>query len=162
VAVPAALGAPLAVERWGNGRTITLGSLGMAVTLLPLALIPGWGAAGLAYVGTSVLYYLTTGPIRVYSQEVVTPGWRAGMSGALGLGAGLAMSSVSLTGGFAIAAIGYPSVFLVGAGLAVAGGLLFWAYFRIPRGEFARQTHAGKPLTSEGGRGEGRPCEESM
>jgi len=141
-AVPAALAAPLVVERWGNRRTITFGSLAMGLAMLPLALIPHWGVAGLGYLGTSIAYYLTTGPIRVYSQEIVPPAWRGTMSGAVGLGAGLSMSAVSLSGGFAIAALGYPSVFLTGAALAFAGALLFWAYFRVPRGELASQDAA--------------------
>ncbi len=138
-AVPAALAAPLAVERWGNGRVITLGSLAMGLVMLPLALVPHWSVAGLGYLGASIAYYLTTGPIRVYSQEIVSPAWRGTMSGALGLGAGLGRSAVALAGGFAIAALGYPSVFLAGAAMAVAGALLYWAYFRFPRGELARQ-----------------------
>jgi MFS family permease len=135
VAVPAALAAPLVVGRWGIVRTIMLGSLAMGLTILPVALIPQWWAAGLGYLGTSIAYYLTTGPIRVFSQEIVAPAWRGTMSGALGLGAGLSMSAVSLGGGYAIIAFGYPSVFLVGTVLALVGALCFRAYFREPRGE---------------------------
>jgi hypothetical protein len=35
-----------------------------------------------------------------------------------------------------IAALGYRSIFLMGAGITAIGALLFWAYFRVPRGEF--------------------------
>ena len=47
LAVPAALAAPLLMARWGKERTFVLGSLGMTLSLLPLALIFHWGAAGL-------------------------------------------------------------------------------------------------------------------
>jgi predicted MFS family arabinose efflux permease len=103
--------------------------------MLPLALIPHWGAAGLGFMGVAALFSMTTAPIRVYSQEIVSPGWRAAMSGALMMGAGLSASAMALGGGYAIATLGYRSLFLAGAGLTAAGALLFWAYFRVPRGE---------------------------
>jgi hypothetical protein len=83
----------------------------------------------------SVAYFVTTGPIQIFSQEIVAPQWRGTMAGALGLGSGLSLTAVSLAGGFAIAALGYPSVFLTGAVMAVAGAALFWGYFHTPRGE---------------------------
>lgn len=137
LSVPAALVAPLLVARWGNGRIIVLGSLGIALSMLPLALIPHWGAAGLGFMGVAALFSMTTAPIRVYSQEIVSPGWRPAMSGALVMGAGLSTSAMALGGGYAIASLGYRSLFLASAGLTAAGALLFWAYFRVPRGELA-------------------------
>jgi hypothetical protein len=65
------------------------------------------------------------------------------MAGALGLGAGLSLSVVSLLGGFVIVTLGYPSVYLAGAAMAIAGALLFWAYFHVPRGELVRQSDEG-------------------
>ncbi|MBN1402697.1 MAG: hypothetical protein JXA74_17785, partial [Anaerolineae bacterium] len=53
---------------------------------------------------------------------------------AFGLGNGL----VSLGGGYAIARWGYGALFAVCALLALGGAALFWAYFRTPRGELAR------------------------
>jgi hypothetical protein len=50
-----ALATPLGVMRWGNSTASVLGSLGMALGLLPLALIPHWGIAGLGYVGMMLL-----------------------------------------------------------------------------------------------------------
>ena len=41
-------------------------------------------------------------------------------------------------GGYLIVAMGYRTLFLVSAGLTLAGALLFFAYFRIPRGALAR------------------------
>jgi hypothetical protein len=42
-----------------------------------------------------------------------------------------------LAGGFAIATVGYTSLFLLAAGLIAFASLLFWVYFRVPRGELA-------------------------
>jgi predicted MFS family arabinose efflux permease len=138
VSVPAALATPLAVARWGNAHTVIWGSLGLALCMLPLALVPQWAVAGAAFVGISSLFAMTTGPIRVFSQEIVTPGWRPAMSAAMNIGVGMSIAAMSLWGGYAIAVVGYRSLFLVAAGLTVAGALLFWFFFRVPRGEMAR------------------------
>ncbi|MCP4514419.1 MAG: MFS transporter, partial [Delftia sp.] len=66
LSVPAALIAPVLVARWGNGRTIVLGSLGIALSMLPLALIPHWGAAGLGFMGVAALFSMTTAPVRIF------------------------------------------------------------------------------------------------
>jgi MFS family permease len=138
LSVPAALGAPLLLARWGSLRTIVWGTVGMALSVLPLALVPQWGVAGLGFVSASAWFSVTVGPIRVFSQELVAPRWRAAMASAFMLGAGLAFAGVSLAGGYMIVTLGYPSLFLIAAGLAAAGALLFWSCFRTPRGEMAR------------------------
>jgi MFS family permease len=140
LSVPAALVAPLLVARWGNSRTIVLGTLGIALSMLPVVLIPHWSAAGLGFMGAAVMFSMTTAPYRVFSQEIVPPNWRSTMSGALMMGAGLSSSAMGLGGGYLITALGYSGLFLIGAGLTVAGALLFWAYFRVPRGELASRS----------------------
>lgn len=150
VSVPAALATPLLVARWGLGRTVVWGTLGMGLALLPLALIPHWAVAGLGFTTSTVFLALSTGPVRVYSQEVVTERWWGTMSGALMVGTGLSMGAVALAGGYAIAILGYSGLFLIGAGLTAAGALLFAAYFRVPRGELARQPETDRGLGSAG------------
>jgi MFS family permease len=138
LSVPAALVAPLLLTRWGGLRTIVWGTLGMALSVLPLALVPRWGVAGLGFAGASALFSVTVGPIRVFSQELVAPRWRTAMASAFMLGAGLSFAGVSLAGGYMIVTLGYQSLFLIAAGLAATGALLFWLCFRTPRGQMAR------------------------
>jgi MFS family permease len=138
LSVPAALSAPLLMARWGKVRTFALGSLGVALSLLPLAFIPRWGAAGLGFMGMTALFWMADPTFMVYHQEIVAPGWRATASGAVMMAVGLSYSAMALAGGYLIGALGYRSLFLTGAGLTAAGALLFWAYFRVPRGELAR------------------------
>ena len=140
LSVPAALAAPLLVARWDNPRTIFRGTMGIALCVLPLALIPHWASAGLGLVGATALFSLTSGPLRVFSQELVAPSWRALMASAFMMGAGLAMSGVSLAGGYVIVALGYRNLFLLGAGLTAAGALAFWSVFRSPCGELATES----------------------
>ena len=135
LSVPAALVAPLLAVRWGNPRTIFWGTISMALCTLPLALVPHWTAAGLGFVGSTASFLTTVGPLRVFSQELVAPRWRATMASAFMMGAGLAFSGMSLAGGYVIVALGYRILFLAGAGMMATGGLLFWSYFRVPRGE---------------------------
>jgi MFS family permease len=139
LSVPFALLAPLLVARWGNRRTIFLGTFGMAACLVPLAVAPHWSIAGLGFVSSSALFSLSIGPIRLFSQELVAPRWRSTMASIFMLGAGTTFAVMSLAGGYMITAIGYRPLFLLGAGLAACGALLFWVIFRVPRGEFARQ-----------------------
>jgi MFS family permease len=139
LSIPAALGAPLMAARWGNSRLVLWGNLGMALFTLPLALIPNWTVAGLGFMGSTVFFMVTSGPFRLFSQELVAPRWRATMAAAFMLGAGLAFSATSLLGGYAIVTVGYRTLFLIGVGLMVAGALLFGYYFRLPRGAMAGQ-----------------------
>jgi predicted MFS family arabinose efflux permease len=111
----------------------------MALCTLPLALVPTWGAAGAGFLSSTVFFSLTVGPVRVFSQRLVAPRWRATMASAFMTGAALAFAVVALIGGYAIVALGYLALFLVAAGLMAAGGAIFWFWFRVPRGEFARQ-----------------------
>jgi hypothetical protein len=139
LAIPAALSSPWLVARRGNVGTIVWGSVGVVLCTLPLALVPRWTAAGFGYVSSWALFSATIGPMRVFTQELVTPRWRASMASIFMMGAGLAFSSVSLVGGFVITAVGYQMLFLIGAGLMAMATLLFWAIFRVPRGEYAHQ-----------------------
>jgi len=140
LAAPAALVTPLVIDRLGKERTIVLGALGVTLSLLPLALVPHWGAAGIGLAGIVSMAAVTTATGSIFSQEIVPPRWRAAMAGASNMAWGLSTSMMSIGGGYVIATWGYRSLFLMGACLTTLGALLFWAIFRVPRGEFARST----------------------
>jgi MFS family permease len=134
LAAPAALTAPLLMARWGRGRTYVLASLGVALSLLPLALVPHWSAAGLGFVGLIALASIARPIVIIYQQEAVSPAWRSAMASGTTMGVGLSWFATALGGGHAIAALGYPSLFLTGAALTTSGALLFWAHLRASRG----------------------------
>jgi MFS family permease len=134
----AALAAPLLISRWGRFRTVVLGPVGAALSLLPLALIPHWGAAGLGFMGVTATSSMTYPAFAVYHQELVPPHRRPTMAGAITTAMGLSGAAVSLGGGYVVAALGYPTFFLIAAGLAAGGALLFWVAIRVPCGEVAR------------------------
>jgi len=137
VAVPAALVTPLLMARWGISRTYVWATLAMALCLLPLALIPHWSAAGLGFAGVISASSMAFPAIVVYAMMIVPAAWRPTMSAAIELAAGVSFLLASLGGGYLIAYLGYPSLFLTSAILAAAGAVAFWVCFRRPRGELA-------------------------
>lgn len=141
----AALTTPLLSARWGHTRIIIWGSVGTGFSLLPLILIGHWAAAGIGFVGVSALASLRVPALLVYQQEMMPRRWRAVMSGAANMASGLSFSATTLSGGYIIPALGYPSLCLMVTGLMMVGTLVFWAYFRTPRGEYARDSAIGPP-----------------
>ena len=134
VSVPAALATPLAVGRLGKGRTLVWGTLGTAISLLPLALLPHWATAGLGLLGVMASSSITGAALIVYSQESVPPGWRPAMSGAINSAWGLGSGLVAFGGGFVVAGLGYRSLFLMGAAVTLASTLVVWAHLQRSRG----------------------------
>lgn len=135
----AALAAPLVMARWGKGHTVVLGLSGMAISLLPLALVPHWIVAGLGFVGFVGMISIVNPAFFIFSQQAVSPAWRPVLSGATMTAQGLSVSALALGGGYAIRALGYRSPFTIAMVLTAAGALLFWAFFlRAPREEPTR------------------------
>jgi predicted MFS family arabinose efflux permease len=146
--VPSVLLFPLLLKRWGPFRSIVAGMLGMATCLLPLALLPHWGAASLGYVGATALGLIVRPAFTVYTQEIVPPRSRGLMSGASTMASGLSASAMALGGGYLISAFGFPSLFLTGAGLTVIGAWILWSCFRTPRRMPLRSTaREGQPAS---------------
>jgi MFS family permease len=132
-----ALGTPFLARRWGNSRVFVWASVGIACALLPLALIPHWGAAALGYLGVMALGGIALPAINVYQMELVSLAWRTAMSGSTAMVSGLNWSAAAFVGGHVIETWGYRPFYLLGAGLTLAGALLFRSYFGVPRGELA-------------------------
>ena len=135
----AALSIPLFTARLGTYRTFVVGALGMAAGLLLIAFIPHWTAAGLGFIILLALSSVTRPTGTLYSMELVKPTWRAAMSGALIMAVGISWTIMALGGGVIIASAGYRSLYITGAVLTTIGALLFWFYFRRPRGEYSQQ-----------------------
>jgi len=133
--VMAALAMPFLGKRSGRGGLIVLCTLLSAVNLVPLALAPHPTVAGMVFVLNSTYAWIMVPAVLLLQQELVAPRWRTTMAGADTLATGLSYGLVAWTGGFAISAWGYPTLFLAGGAISALGAVLFWAYFRTPRGE---------------------------
>lgn len=130
LAVPAALTTPMLAARIGNRNTTLTGSLGMALSLLPLALVSHAGAASIGFIGMTAMASIRRPAISVYGMEIVPPGWRTTMSSATTTALGLSWCLVAFGGGFLITQVSYASFFLTAAGTTALGVGLFWAAFR--------------------------------
>lgn len=142
----ATLATPMLSARWGHVRVVIWGSLGAMLSLVPLVLFAHWGAAGFSFVGVSALSSLRVPALIVYQQEMVPRRWWALMSGAANMASGLSFTATALVGGYIIPALGYRSLCLVSMGLMAVGTLVFWVYFRVPRGEYARLALKQTPM----------------
>ncbi len=133
LAVPAALIAPVLSPRWGKERLMLWGTVGLALSLLPMAFIADWRAAGLGLLGILLLTSISRGPFMIYIQEAVAPQWRPLIAGATTMTFGVSWFSTAFSGGYIIAHYGYRSLFLLGMGLSMAGAVLLWGYLLAAR-----------------------------
>lgn len=133
MAVPAALITPALVTRWGAPRTVVGACSLTVISILPLALVSHWGAAGLGYVGVTALSSVRYPAYLVYSMELVPAQWRGTLAGAGEMAGGLSFALIAFVGGYMIEAQGFTALFLTGATLTAVGTLLFYLWFMLPR-----------------------------
>ncbi|MBL7198829.1 MAG: MFS transporter [Anaerolineae bacterium] len=132
VAILAPLLTPRLAARRSNGWTLMMTALGLAVSLVPMALIQHWAAAGLGRLGVLVFSAIWLPALQVFQMELVDPEWRPMAYGAISMAMGLGFGSLSLVGGYVVAAWGYRTLFLMGAGLVTAGAGVMWGILRSP------------------------------
>jgi MFS family permease len=132
--IPAALATGPLTARFGNRSVVIAASLGTALSILPIALVPHWGAAGLSLMGVLGLSGIRYPASIVYFLELVPPARRATVSGLTEMAAGICFTAMTFGGGYMIAAFGYRSLFLLGALLTGLSALVFWRWFRGPIG----------------------------
>ena len=125
--VPVALTMPAVGSRLGTGRAAAVAAFGMAVSLLPISLIPHFAAAGLGFVGVLAFGAILAPALNVYLTEVAPGEWLSSATGASLGGTAAGFALVSLGGGFAIAALGYTGFFLIAAAWTAVGVLIFRA-----------------------------------
>ncbi len=134
VAIIASLLTPRVMAHYNNGGTLLLTTVGVAVSLLPLGLVPHWAAASIGRIGYQVATAMWIPVLQVFQMELVDAEWRALTYGVTSMAMGLGFGSLSLVGGYIIAALGYRSVFLIGAGLDFVAALVLWAVLRKQKG----------------------------
>jgi MFS family permease len=130
--IPAALATGALTSRYGSRAVVIGASAGTALSMLPIALIPHWGAAGLSLIGVVGLSGIRYPASMVYFMELVPPAKRATVAGLTEMAAGICFTAMTFGGGYLIAAFGYQSLFLLGAALTGLSALVFWRSFRAP------------------------------
>ena len=86
--------------------------------------------AAVGRLGVLALLAMWMPALHVYQMELIETRWRSLAYGAVSMAMGLSFGSASLAGGHIIAAAGYRTLFLLGAGLSTAGAVLMWAILR--------------------------------
>ncbi|MEM7124901.1 MAG: MFS transporter [Chloroflexota bacterium] len=143
IAGPTALFSPMLIRRWGKVPVAVAGTIGIAASMVLMALVPHWAAVGAGFAGVIGMLSITRAVTTVYQMEIVAPEWRGLMSGTVSMAMGIGFTSMALGGGFIIPILGYQGLFLVGAAMVTFSALLFWVLFRVPRGEFAQRPALG-------------------
>jgi MFS family permease len=128
--VPAALTTSALTARFGNRAVVIGASMGTALSIVPLAIIPHWSAAGLSFIGVIALSWIRYASALVFFLELVPPARRATVSGVTEMAAGICFTLMTFGGGYVIALLGYQVLFLVGAALTGLSALAFWVAFR--------------------------------
>ncbi|MGC9396168.1 MAG: MFS transporter [Anaerolineae bacterium] len=129
-AIVASLLTPRVMARYNNGGTLLLTTVGVAVSLLPMGLIPHWAAAGIGRIGYQVASAMWIPVLQVFQMELVDSEWRSLTYGITSMAMGFGFGSLSLAGGYIITEFGYRSVFLVGAGLELVAAAVLWGVLR--------------------------------
>jgi predicted MFS family arabinose efflux permease len=129
----AALGTPLLVARYGAARTVVLASTITTLSLLPLALVPHWIAAGVGFLGVTAISSMRYPAFMLFAIDQVPPSWRGTLAGSGEFAGGVSFAGMALVGGYLIAAGGFTPLFLLGSGLTLVGTLLFYLWFALPR-----------------------------
>ena len=138
------LAAPALSARWGQVPIVAWAGIGTGLSILPLALLPSTGAAGLSFVSMSVLANIARATITVYGQRLVARTWRPVLSGATSMVAGLGSAGVSLAGGAVIATLGYRCYFLLDMAAVVMGAGGFWGWRRGVEGRRSVESQTSK------------------
>ncbi len=132
-AVFAALSTPLLITRFSAPNVVLLASAITTVSLLPLALVPHWGAAGIGFLGVTALASMRYPAFMLFSMTLVPPSWRGTLAGVGEFAGGISFALMALIGGYMIAASGFSALFLLGSSLTLVGTLLFYLWYVAPR-----------------------------
>lgn len=128
--VPAALATTSLTRRFGKPGVVIGTTLGTAIGLLPLALVPHWAAAGLSFIVVIGLSWVRYAASIVYFLELVPPGRRALVSGVTEMAAGICFTLLAFGGGYIVAHFDYRTLFLISAAMTALSALAFWLSFR--------------------------------
>ena len=124
---------PRLAARYGNGWTLMMGTVGTAVSLLPLALIHHWSAAGAGRLGLLALSAIWMPALQVFQMELVHSRWRALTNGIVSMSMGVAYAAIGFGGGYLVAAWGYSTIFALTIGISLIGAAVMWAMLKSPR-----------------------------
>jgi MFS family permease len=122
---------PWLLNRWGVPLIMFWATVALALALVPLAAIPHWTAASLAFVGVMATTSMTATARGIFSQEMVPAQWHTTSSAVAIVGLGMGWAGAAAAGGYTVGAAGFAGLFYISAALAGVAAALLWAYVRI-------------------------------
>ncbi|MCE7982292.1 MAG: MFS transporter [Caldilinea sp. CFX5] len=125
--------APAVMARFSQERILIGTMLGMALAFLPVLFMAHWLAVGVSFIGMIGLVAISGPVYQIYTLEAVQPQWHTAIASATSMAAGISIATIALGGGYVIVGYGYPTLFALGALLALVAALLFGVYFRKAR-----------------------------
>jgi MFS family permease len=131
LAILAPLLNPRLAARRSNGWIVLMTTLGIAASLVPLALIPHWSAVAAGRLVFVVLSTIWLPALQAFQMQRVDPQWRSIAYGAVAMAMGSGFGTMSLVGGYVIAAAGYRTLFALGVVLSLVSAALMWGILRV-------------------------------
>jgi MFS family permease len=122
---------PLALNRWGSGRTMAFGYLIVAGSSLLVALISTGAAAVAGFILFSLAVSFTATARNIYGQEAVQPQWRSTVSALTTVATALSGTVVGFSAGRIIETAGFRGLFLASTVLALLSVFLYTGGLRI-------------------------------
>jgi MFS family permease len=138
----ALLGAPFA-RKYGSPAIMLFASLGLAGSLLLMALTPGWVGGAMGVIIGLALMSMWLPNYQMRLMEMADPAQRALVAGAGSMAMSLGFASMSFNGGHIAASAGYNRLFMLGSVLAIASAGTVWLSLRVQRSRF------GTPIEQE-------------
>ena len=135
--VAGALLFPILSKKYSNIAVAIVGSLGAALFIFPIALIPTWWVAGLGFIMARFLTGMRYPAFQVYILELFETRYHALMSGVMAFAAGLSFALMALSGGYIITLFSFRNLFLTGATITIIGSLvlILFHFFYAPNEE---------------------------
>jgi MFS family permease len=145
LAILAPLINPWLARRRSNGWIAMMATLGVAVSLVPLALIPHWTAASISRLIFVVVSAVWLPAVQAFQMERIEPEWRSIGYGALAMAMGSGFGSTSIVGGYVVAAAGYRTLFTLGIFVSLGAAAIMWGILR----HAARASATGPAATAQ-------------
>lgn len=143
---------PRLAARRSNGWTLVASTVGIAIFLVPMALFPHWIPATVGRLGIFVLAAVWISALQVFQMELVESQWRSLAYGTVSMAMGLGFSTISLSGGYIIAAAGYQTLFWIGSGVSLLAatvlGFLLNRRILVPAAATATEHSPADPQTA--------------
>jgi MFS family permease len=126
LAILAPLANPRLAVRRSNGWIALMATIGIALSLVPMALVPHWSAVALGRLVFLVLSAIWLPALQAFQMERIDPQWRSIGYGALAMAMGSGFGTTSLVGGYVVASAGYRTLFALGILLTMVSAAILW------------------------------------